>query len=334
MDHDNRDTYLPPETKTDREVHKFKLDFRFLIGKFLFPHLKSRGKREYVGILIRRMSTYLAISYAVSIFFGVVLFYLDNLSVIAGTIWNPEEVLYLPFLFPFMTQEVNDLITSYVLTVFVPFLIAAAICALIWRDEARDLVLMSSFITFGIFIVLHISQIVFFTTLVSSISSGGNVSDIWYIFYVFLFAFTFMVISALGGSIGIRIGKLFTRMFFSKKGAKITYSHLINPEMPLSARTIFDLDKPAKTSTRQFSAISMVYLHNRVVKLLKSSHKKHCTYFTEGKCAYLGYVTAVHKYQICVTDYWPLCKIYAFLSQNKFILKESLAGEKDNDKNK
>ncbi|MCE7741993.1 MAG: hypothetical protein GOP50_06000 [Candidatus Heimdallarchaeota archaeon] len=331
MDHDNRDAYVPPEPKTDKESYKFKLDVRFLVSKFLFPHLKNRGKREYAGILIRRISTYLAISYAVSIFFGVVLYYLDNLSVISGTIWNPEEILYLPFLFPFMTQEVDALITSYILTVFVPFLIAATICALIWRDEARDLVLMSSFITFGLFIALHISQVIFFTTLATSIAV--NISDIWYVAFIFLFALSFMIISALGGSIGVRIGKLITNLFFSKKGAKISYSHLLNPEMPLSVRTIFDLDKPAPGSTRQHSAISMVYLHNRVVKLLKSSQKKHCTYFTEGKCAYLGYVTSVHKYQICVTDYWPLCKIYAFLSQSKFILKESSVGEKDSKQN-
>ena len=332
MDHDNRDTYVPPKPKSDREEHKFRLDFKFLISKFLFPHLKRRGKREYVGILVRRISTYLAISYSVSIFFGVVLYYLDDLSSIAGTIWNPEEILYLPFLFPFMTQEVNALITSYVLTVFVPFLIAATICAIIWRDEARDLVLMSSFITLFLFIVLHLTQIVFFTTLAASIV--GRVSDIWYIAFVLLFGFTFMMVSALGGSIGVRVGKLFTNLFFSRKGAKITYSHLLNPEMPLSVRTIFDLDKPPKGGTRQHSAISMVYLHTRVVKLLKSSQKKHCNYFTEGKCAYLGYVTAVNKYQICITDYWPLCKIYAFLSQSKSVLKESLAGEKNVEKNK
>ena len=330
MDHDNRDAYVPPQPKSDKETPKFKLDFRFLISKFLFPHMKSRGKREYVGQLIRRTSTYLAISYSVSIFFGIVLFYLDDLPLISGVIWNPEEILYLPFLFPFMTQEVEALVTSYVLTVFVPFLIGAAICAVIWKDEARDLVLISSFITCGLFVILHISQIVFFTTLTASVV--GNVSDIWYIAFVFLFALTFMIVSAIGGSIGIRIGKLITHIFFSKKGAKIAYSHLLNPEMPLSVKTIFDLDKRPQGSTRQFNAISMIYLHNRVVKLLKSSQKKYCTYFTEGKCAYLGYKTSVHKYQICVTDYWPLCKIYAFLSQSKFLMNESSAGEKDEKK--
>lgn len=332
MDHDNRDTYLPPEPKPDREVKKFKLDFKFLISKFLFPHLRSRGKREYTGLLIIRISTYLAISYSFSIFFGVVLYYLNDLSLIAGSVWNPEEILYLPFLFPFMTDEAEALVTSYILTVFVPFLIAAAICTIIWKDEARDLVLMSSFVTFAIFVILHLSQIIFFTTLTANIISA--ISNMWYIGFVFIFAFSFMIVSAIGGSVGIRVGKLITNIYFSRKGSKITYSHLLNPEMPLSVRTIFDLDEPPKGSSRQQQAISMVYLHTRVVKLLKSSQKKHCIYFTEGKCAYLGYVTAVHKYQICVTDYWPLCKIYAFLSQSKLILNESLVGEKNGDKTK
>ncbi len=323
---DRRQQYVPPKPKKDKEDSPtFKLEFRYLLTKFIFPHMKNRGKREYVGILIRRISTYLAISYAVSIFFGIVLFYLDDLSIIYGTVWNPEEILYLPFLFTFMSQEAEALITSYVLTVFVPFLIAATICALIWRDEARDLVLMSSFITFGLFIILHLSQLIIFTSIAASVS--GIFSGFWYIAYVFLFSLSFLIISALGGSIGVRIGKILTNVFFSRKGAKIYYSHLLNPEMPLSVKTIFDLEKPPQRDDRRFNAISMVYLHNRVVKLLKSSQKKHCTYFTEGKCAYLGYTTSVHKYQICVTDYWPLCKVYAFLSQSKFLLKESSVGE-------
>jgi hypothetical protein len=97
-------------------------------------------------------------------------------------------------------------------------------------------------------------------------------------------------------------------------------------------RTIFDLDKPPKEATRQFNAISMVFLHSRVIKLLKASKKKHCKYFTEGKCAYLGYVTSSHKYQICITDYWPLCKVYSFLQQSKFLLDEATLGEKNEDK--
>jgi len=321
MDYDNRDAYVPPEPDSDKETHKFKLDFRFLVSKFLFPNLKNRGKREYIGLIIRRASTYLAISYAVSILFGIILYYYDDLGVIASTIWNPEEILYLPFLFPFMVQEAEALVTSYVLTVFLPFLIASTICSLIWRDEARDLVLISSFVSGGLFVILHVSQIVFFTT-VAAIASE-RISDIWYIVFVLVFSLSFVIISAIGGSIGTRIGKLFANVFFTRKGAKIAYSHLLNPKMPLSVKTIFDLDLPPKESTRQVNAISMVYLHSRVVKLLKSSRKKHCKYFTEGKCAYLGYVTAVHKYQICVTDYWPLCKIYAFLSQSRFLLEEA-----------
>lgn len=332
MSHDNREQYVPPKPKEDnKETSHFKLDFKFLISKFIFPHLKSRGKREYAGILVRRISTYLAISYAISIFFGIVLFYLDDMSIIYGMIWNPEEILYLPFLFTFLSQEAEALVTSYVLNVFVPFLIAGIICALFWRDEARDLVLMSSFITCGLFIILHLSQVVVFTSISANIA--GIFSGFYYIAFVFVFSFTFMIVSAIGGNIGVRTGKLLSNVFFSRKGAKISYSHLLNPEMPLSVRTIFDLEKPPKSTSRQFNAISMVYIHNRVVKLLKSSQKKHCPYFTESKCAFLGYKTSAHKYQICITDYWPLCKIYAFLSQSKFILKESSISDKDGKKN-
>lgn len=317
----------PPKQKQKKKDKPFKLDFRYLVTKFVFPNLKNRGKREYVGILVRRVSTYLAIGYGMSIIFGILLYYMDNLSIMYGLVWNPEEILYIPFIFTFLAQTAESLVTSFIMTIFLPYLIAGTICATFWKDEARDLVLISSAVSFLLFVMIHLSQILLFTSLAASIS--GLFAGFWYVAYIFIFSLSFMFISAIGGFVGIRIGKLLTNLVFTKKGAKITYSHLLLPEMPLSVKTIFDLEKPPKNENRQAKAISLVYLNRKVERLLKTSKKKHCKYFTEGKCAYLGYLTAVHKYQICITDYWPLCKIYAFLNQSKVIVDEVGKGAED-----
>jgi hypothetical protein len=310
--------YTPPKPKSKKKEKPFKLDFRYLITKFFFPNLKNRGKREYAGILVRRASTYLALSYGLSITFGILLFYLDDLSIMYGFIWNPEEILYVPFVFTFLAETPELLVTSFIMTIFLPYFIAGTICAMFWKDEARDLVLISSIVSFLLFVMIHLSQILLFSSVAASIS--GLFAGFYYIAYIFVFSLSFLIISAIGGSVGVRLGKILTSFLFSKRGAKVSYSHLLLPEMPLSVKTIFDLDKPPKRQSRQTSAISYVYLNKKVQKLLRTTKRKHCTYFTEGKCAYLGYATAVHKYQICVTDYWPLCRVYAFLNQSKIIV--------------
>jgi len=319
-------SYNPPTPKTGKkEPAPFKLDFKYLLYKLFFPSLKNRGKREYLGVLIRRTSTYLAITYAISITLSLILYYLDDFSLFYGLIWSPEEILYLPFLSAFISQNIDSLITNYVLTIFLPFFLAGIICALFWGEEARDLVLSSAVITFLLFITLNLSQVILFSSLAASIS--GVFAGFWYLGFIFVFSVSFLIIGSLGGVIGVRFGKSFINMFLPKKGAKITYSNLIQPKMPLSVKTVFDLDKPPKSEDRQYHALSMVYMNRKVETLLKSTEKKYCKYFAEGKCAYLGYVTAEHKYQICLTDYWPLCRIYAFLSESKLVIDDSMEGE-------
>jgi hypothetical protein len=320
--------YTPPQPKKGKkEPPPFKLDFKYLLYKLFFPSLKNRGKREYVGILVRRSSTYLAIAYAITIVLSIVMYYLTDLSLFYGLIWSPEEILYIPFLSTFISQNLDSLITNYIVTIFLPFFISGIICAIIWGEEARDLVLSSAVVTFLLFITLHLSQVILFSNLAASIS--GVFAGFWYFGYIFIFSLSFLIICALGGIVGVRFGKLFINMFLPKKGAKITYSNLIQPKMPLSVQTIFDLDKPPKSEDRQFHALSMVYMNRKVERLLKTTDKESCKYFADGKCAYLGYVTSEHKYQICLTDYWPLCRIYAFLSESKVIIEETLEGEKN-----
>ncbi len=326
-----RDRYVPPdETKSQtKKEPPFKIDFRFLLFKLFFPHLQKRGKREYITALILRSSVYLAISFGLSILFGTLMFFMDDLFMISTLTWSPDQILVLPFVFIFLVEflTAETLVTIFILTIVLPFFIAGITTSYIWKNEARDLVLISSVITFALFILLHLSQELLFT-------SFGNVraailSNFIYYGYVMIFAFSFLIFSALGGYVGVQTGKLIIKIRAVKKGAKVSFSPLILPEMPLSVKTIFDLELPSLEEEEQFSKLSLVYLNQKVERVLRTSRSKTCTYFEGGECAYLGYVTASHKYQICVREFWPVCKVYAFLKQSSKIMEEVNREEKN-----
>lgn len=319
--------------KTRKAPAPFKFDIKYLLNKTFFPHLKNRGKREYISLLITRSSTYLAISYGTAILFGTLLYFLKDIFYITTLVWSPEELLVLPFMFTFIedrligADQALTLITNYIVTIILPFLIAGIISGMVWRSEAKDLVLISSFFTFVLFLLLHLSQVLLFTSF-SNVYAAISTSFLYYGF-VFIFGLSFLIFSALGGYLGVQFGQLLSNIRIERKGAKISYSHLLLPEMPYSAKTIFDLDKPIGKLNRQSISISMVYLSHRVNKILKKAKYDHCVYFNEGRCAYLGYLTAQHKYQVCLTEYWPVCRVYAFLNQSKMIFAEANEGEKN-----
>jgi len=329
-----RDRYVPPDEtqpKTKKEP-PFKINFRFLLYKFFFPHLQKRGKREYITALILRSSIYLAISFGLSILFGTLLYFMDDLFMISTLTWSPDQILVLPFVFIFLVDisSPEDLVTAYVLTIILPFFIAGIITSFFWKGEARDLVLISSVITFTLFILLHLSQELLFT-------SFGNVraavlSNFIYYAYVMIFAISFLIFSALAGYFGVQAGKLIIKIRVAKRGAKVSFSPSILPEMPISVKTIFDLELPS-LEEGQYSKLSLVYLNQKVERVLKKARSKTCPYFEDGECSYLGYVTASHKYQICMREFWPMCKVYAFLNQSSKIIEEVNREEKNVRKN-
>lgn len=324
-----RDRYVPPdETKTQtKKDPPFKIDFRFLLYRLFFPHLQKRGKREYITALILRSSLYLAISFGLSILSGTLLFFMDDLFMISTLTWSPDQILVLPFVFIFLVEfyTAEALVTFFMLNIILPFFIAGITTSYIWKNEARDLVLISSFITFTLFILLHLSQELLFTSF--GTVRAAILSNFIYYGYVMMFAFSFLIFSALGGYLGVQTGKLIIKIRAVKKGAKVSFSPLILPEMPLSVKTIFDLELPS-LEEEQFSKLSLVYLNQKVERILRKTRSKTCTYFEDGECAYLGYVTASHKYQICMREYWPICKVYAFLKQSSKIIEEINREEK------
>lgn len=305
-----------------------KMDIRSLMYTLVFPHLKNRGKREYITKLILRISTYMAIGYGFSILFGVLYHLLQKLFTITTIIWSPDAILILPFTFAFEGTDALELVTNYMITAFIPFLIAGVIVGIFWREEAQDLIIPTAIFSLLFFILLYLSQIVLFTSVSASSISGFFASN-YFLGFLIVFAFSLTIISALGGTLGIGLGKLLSNISTTKKGSKVTYSHLILPTMPLSVKTIFDLDEPPKRSERQFSALSMIYLNRTVNLILRKTKTDSCIYFDDGRCAYLGYLTASHKYQVCITRYWPLCKVYAFLRQSKFVIEEVQKGDKN-----
>ena len=89
------------------------------------------------------------------------------------------------------------------------------------------------------------------------------------------------------------------------------------------------LELPPLEEEGQFSKLSLVYLNQKVERILRKSRTKTCPYFENGECAYLGYMTASHKYQICMREFWPICKVYAFLKQSSKIIEEVNREEKN-----
>ncbi|MHA1417469.1 MAG: hypothetical protein ACTSVO_02485 [Candidatus Heimdallarchaeaceae archaeon] len=313
--------------KVEGGTPPLKMTLRGVMFKLVFPHMKNRGKREYITKLILRISTYMAIGYGLSILFGVLYHLLQKLFTITTIIWSPDAILILPFTFAFEGTDSFELITNYLITAFIPFLLSGIIAGIIWREEAHDLIIPSVVFSLLFFILLYLSQIVLFTS--SSIS--GFFASTYLLGFLVIFAFSLTIVSGLGGAIGVGLGKLLSSVSTTKKGSKITYSHLLLPNMPLSVKTIFDLDEPPKRSERQFSALSMVYLNRTVNLILRRVKTDTCIYYEDGRCAYLGYLTAAHKYQVCVSRYWPLCKIYAFLRQSKLVIDEVQKGDTSED---
>ncbi len=316
--------------KVEGGTPPLKMTLRGVMFKLVFPHLKNSGKREYITKLILRISTYMAIGYGFSIFFGVLYHLLQKLFTITTIIWTPDAILILPFTFAFEGTDAFELITNYMITAFIPFLLSGIIVGIMWREEAQDLIIPTVVFSLLFFILLYLSQIVLFTSLSSTNASTFFASN-YFLGFLIIFAFSLTIVSGLGGAIGIQLGKLLSGISTTKKGSKVSYSHLLLPDMPLSVKTIFDLDEPPKRSERQFSALSMVYLNRTVNLILRRVKTDTCIYYEDGRCAYLGYLTAAHKYQVCISRYWPLCKIYAFLRQSKLVIDEVQKGDTSED---
>lgn len=328
-----RHEYIPPKTDGTKKEPPFKISAKFLLIKLFFPHLRKRGKREYLSVLVLRSSVYLAVGYALSILLGITLYFITELNEISYLVWSPDQILALPFALVFMEEAMLgsdvalSLVTYYVLIIILPFFVAGVISGIFWKDEARDLVLSSSIMVLILFVLLHLSQELLFTYF-SNAMLAVLTGFIYYAF-VIIYGLISMIFSAVGGYVGVLFGKLITNVAFTKKGSKVAYSHLIMPEMPLTVKTIFDLEHPKKEEDTRYSTMSLVYLNRRVRRNLQLSRLKTCPYFEDGRCAYLGYLTSSHKYQICVTDYWVLCKVYAFLNQSKLIIEETKKGEEN-----
>lgn len=326
-----RQEYIPPQPDKTKKEPPFKISYKHLLYKLFFPHLKERGKREYLGILILRSSIYLAIGYSLSIFMGIAVFFISELNQISYLVWSPDQILVLPFALIFMEEAMLgedvalSFVTFYIVVIIVPFFIAGLLSGIFWKDEARDLILSSSIVILILFILLHVSQELLFTYFSNAILAVSM--SFVYFGFIMLYGVSFLIFSALGGYGGVLLGKLFTNLVYTKKGAKVAYSHLIMPQMPLTVKTIFDLESPKDKKDDQISTMSLVYLNRRINRNLLLSKLEHCPYFEENRCAYLGYLTSSHKYQICVTKYWSLCKVYAFLSQSKLIIEETKEGE-------
>jgi hypothetical protein len=112
--------------KVEGGTPPLKMNYREFMYKLIFPHLKNRGKREYITKLILRISTYMAIGYAFSMFFGVLYHFLQDQFIISDVVWTPQSFLILPFKFAFEGTYTDPfvLLSNYLITAFIPFLLS------------------------------------------------------------------------------------------------------------------------------------------------------------------------------------------------------------------
>ncbi len=308
------------------KTHPSNKPMKEVFLKVLFPHRGKRGRKEYFTNLILRGSFYLSLSYGISIFFSIFFFSLQNNYVIENLVWSPDEILFLPFSITFEAQNIMEFINGIIINTLIPFFIAGLVTGIVWEKDAIDLVLISSLLSFLFVVLLYISQIFLFTT--SNIDLIASILPNFLFFsFIFMFTASFLIFSAVGGYLGTILGRKLSYLIFPKKGSKVVYSPEILPETPVSVVTIFDRSGSNYEATKKTKAFSMIYLNRKLEAMIKIRQTNVCPYFEEQRCSYLGYKTASHKLQICVSGMWSLCKVYAFIQQSESIIEEVNRGE-------
>ncbi|MHA1685894.1 MAG: hypothetical protein ACTSYD_05710 [Candidatus Heimdallarchaeaceae archaeon] len=319
-------------TKDNAEHFSVPISLRLkhLLRDILFPSLKSKGEKEYYTKIILRSFTFLSVTYSIALIIGAVLYIHQDIFTVNSLIWTPELVFIFPFLLPLFNQETVGLFGDYTIIVIIPFFIGGVVAGILWREESKDVVPSSSVLSFLFVALLFLTQ----NMLYLSVSSGDNTVTRFKFLYVelFIFSITFfeLIFGTIASFIGSILGMYSAKAFFSKKGSRVVYDPQILPEIPIATKTIFDLKIPER-QIRMSKTISLVYLSQRVERIFYRTHTTTCPYFEDGRCAYLGYKTIGHRLQICKTEYWPLCRVYAFLTKSKQLILSHVRGVSNNE---
>jgi len=302
-----------------------------------FLHMKDRGKREYLTVLIIRISTYISISVILAVLIGLYILPQPvdlELYSVRSLVWFPDHIFSLSYLYAFSAspESPDELITAFFLTIFLPYFITGLISGILWKDEAKDIVGPSSVLSLLLFLFFYFSQTVLLS---SSTAQVPNVFASWLLsgVYIALLAFLvlgFFIVSMIGGVLGVLLGKLLSNIAFAKQGAKVGYSAYILPEMPVTVKTLFDMVEITGQSLQKYSRdITLIYLGQKVELTSKMYDTKVCPYFVENRCSYLGYVTTGHRLQICVTELHNTCRVFAFILQSGRLISQANKGEEN-----
>lgn len=306
------------------------LRLKHLLRDILFPTLKRKGEKEYFTKIILRSFTFLSITYSIALVVGAVLYIHQDTFTVNKLIWAPELVFIFPFLLPLFNQESTALFGDYVIIVILPFFIGGIIAGILWREESIDVVPSSSVLSFIFVSLLFLTQNMLYLYVSSEREAISRFKFLYVELFIFSITFFELIFGTIASFIGSKLGMYSSKLFFAKKGSRVVYDPQILPEIPITTKTIFDLKIPEK-QLRMSKTISLVYLSQRVERIFHRTHTKTCPYFEDGRCAYLGYKTVGHRLQICKTEYWPLCRVYAFLTKSKQLISEHIKGGSENE---
>ncbi len=311
---------------------------KFLLS-VLFPNLTSHGKREYFTRLILNCSIYLSLVFFLTIFLGFT-FLIDPTSVaeneflflsVTDLIWNPDVVLMLSYYFIMIGSSIDIylFINASIITIIVPNFTAGFIVSLKYKRDAYDLPLICSLTSFILYLIIGLTQ---YLALAMFGEFAINLLTTSAYLVIILTQMLYVIfLSVIAGFIGVILGNLIANFLpIRRKGSKISYSPIILPDIPLHVESVFDMVSVPKMKSEHFQKVTMIYLHGKMDTILRyTKDRKTCPYFSENRCAYLTYLTAAHRIQICVSGMYNLCRVYSFIRASSKIVEEANQGVKN-----
>jgi len=309
------------------------IDYNNVNSEKYFLHNKNRSKREYYSELILHISTFYSITLIVLVLINYFILesaVVSSLYDIRSLVWYPDRALSLSYIYVFSAKTPFDIITNTILTVLIPFFVAGIAAGIAWKDDAKDVVGPSSFLSFLLFLAFFFNEIFITSSFKTSDILAGWFLSLLYESMLLIVLFQALILSLLGGALGVMLGISFSNIASQKNDEHSFFSPSILPVIPITVKTLFDMVDVSSLTTSSFNPrIMLVYL-NRTIELNSKRIKvEHCPYFVEGRCAYLGYKTTATKKQICTTESYNSCRVLAFILQSKLLIKEIKEEEKN-----
>ena len=138
------------------------IDYNNVNSEKYFLHNKHRSKREYYSELILHISTFYSITLIILVLINFFILESDvtsSLYDIRSLVWYPDRALSLSYIYVFSAKTIIDIITNTILTVLIPFFIAGVVAGIAWKEDAKDVVGPSSFLSFLLFMGFFFNEV-------------------------------------------------------------------------------------------------------------------------------------------------------------------------------